>query len=202
MRMVDIGHTNAKIWHNGKIERVQLDRFEPPKEPYYFICVNPSLLSRLQADPNGTNLAEMISLKSNYQGLGIDRQVVCKAIDEGVIVDAGSAVTVDVMESGLHQGGTILPGLEAFRQTFANISPNLIFDLDASVDLMRLPQSTHEALNFATFGSLKAVIENIRGDKKLYFCGGDGALLASLFEEAIVKEDLLFKGMLKVIRGE
>ncbi len=202
MRLVDVGHTNAKIWHNGEIKRVKLEKFVPPQTPYYYICVNPAFSETLEADPKGTNVAEMVNLKTDYQGLGIDRKVVCKAVDDGVIVDAGSAVTVDVMEGGVHLGGTILPGLEAFRQSFATISPNLIFDLDVSVDLKALPQSTHEALNFATFGSIKAMIERIRGEKRLYFCGGDGTRLASLFEGAIVREDLLFEGMLKVIRGE
>jgi len=42
-----------------------------------------------------------------------------------LIIDVGSALTIDVVnESGEHQGGLIMPGLEAIRGSFAKFSTN------------------------------------------------------------------------------
>ncbi len=200
MLLVDVGNTNTKIYKNAEIKVVSTKEVKFPKEKFYYICVNSSKAEELKSLPQAIDLEPHIALKSSYRGLGVDRKVVCKAIDDGVVVDAGSAITVDVVEQGVHKGGFITLGLSAFRQSFANISDRLEFELDSSVDINRVPQSTHEALNFATFFSVVSSIEKFAKDKKLYICGGDALVLKEFFKDAFVVEDLLFKGMKRVIK--
>ncbi len=197
MYLYDIGNTNTKVYHDGAIMIDNSGNF--PQEKFYYICVNSSYHDRLASLPQAINLADKIRLKSDYKGLGIDRQIVCKAVENGVIVDAGSAITVDVMREGVHEGGFIMIGLQSFRQSFATISDALIYDLDSSIDLDRLPQNTSDALNYATFQAVVSSIEKVRGDKALILCGGDGQKLLRFFKDARYHDSLVFEGMKKVI---
>ena len=201
MLLVDAGNSFVKFYEDGKIKRERADvNITLPSKKFYYICVNPTLKPLFKSAKNGVNLEEKITLKSSYKGLGVDRKIVCKAVNDGVIVDAGSAITIDVMEESVHKGGTIMLGINSFRESFANISSNLQFDLDPSTSLDKAPNNTKDALNFALFRSIKCLIDSLRGDKQLLFCGGDGELLSSLFEGAVYKEDLVFDGMKKVIK--
>jgi len=192
MLLYDVGNTNIKCYKDGKVTIVE----QFSDEPFYYISVN----SKIKDFKNGIDLAPYFKLKTNYKGMGVDRVAVCLAIEEGVIVDAGSAVTVDIMRGGVHEGGFIMVGINAYKESFANISTALKFDLDKSIDINNLPQSTHEALNFATFKSLYLMIKEVSKDKKLYFCGGDGAMLSRYFKGSVYKKDLVFLGMKKVIK--
>ena len=200
MLLVDVGNTNIKIYDDGKIESFKADEsFKFPTEKFYYICVNSKLATILKDLKNAIDLEQMCELVTNYKGLGIDRKVVCCAVKNGVIVDAGSAITVDVMRDGIHCGGFITLGVKSFRQSFANISDRLVYDLDPSCDLENLPQNTSEALNFATFNSIRCLIDSVRGDLPLIFCGGDGEMLSGMFKDSKFKKDLVFQGMKEVI---
>jgi type III pantothenate kinase len=192
MLLYDVGNTNIKCYKDGKVTIV--DDFSD--EPFYYISVNP----KIKEFKKGINLAPYFKLKTNYKGLGVDRVAVCYAVNDGVVVDAGSAVTVDVMSKGVHKGGFIMVGINGYKESFANISTALKFDLDETIDIEKLPQSTHQALNFATFKSLYLMIKEVSDGKKLYFCGGDGKFVSRYFKDSIYKKDLVFEGMKKVIK--
>jgi type III pantothenate kinase len=201
MYLVDIGNTNIKIYHDGKIS-VQKAAKEVifPKERFYYICVNSTYHDRLKKMPQAVSLEDLIDFETAYKGMGIDRKIVCKALKNGVIVDAGSAITVDVMREGKHQGGFIMIGLSAFQQSFATISDALIYEIDEKIDLKSLPQNTNDALNFATFQAVVCAIEKVQGDLPLHFCGGDGKRLMGFFADAIYHDSLVFEGMKEVIK--
>ncbi len=200
MLLIDVGNTNIKIYDDGKIMTARSDTtYKFPDKKFYYICVNSTLEPILKSLEQAIDIEPMIDLASSYKGLGVDRKVVCMAVEHGVVIDAGSAITVDVMRDGEHKGGFITLGLEAFRKSFANISPKLEFDLDSKIDLDLVPNSTHEALNFATFGSVVSLIERVKEDLPLIFCGGDGKRLSSFFKDVSYKEDLVFEGMKRVI---
>jgi len=201
MLLIDAGNSFVKFYEDGKIRRERSDsKVTLPSKKFYYICVNPLLKPLFKSAKNGVDLAEKITLKSSYKGLGADRKIVCKAVYDGVIVDAGSAITVDVMDQGEHKGGVIMLGINSFRESFANISSNLEFDLDPSIPLDKTPNNTKDALNFALFGSIKCLVDSLRGDKQLIFCGGDADLLSRLFEGAFFRDDLVFEGMKVVIK--
>ena len=193
MLLYDSGNTNIKCYENGKVFYV--DDFDSQK-PFYYINVNP----KIKDFKNGIDLAPYFQLKSKYKGMGIDRVAACYAIDDGVVVDVGSAITVDVMKGGFHEGGFIMPGIGAYHDSLANISTALKFDIDREINLEKLPQNTHEALNFATFKSVFLMIKEVSQNMKIYFCGGDGKILSHFFKDSVYKKDLVFEGMKKVIK--
>ena len=157
MLLYDCGNTNIKCYHDGKVTFV--DDFDEQK-PFYYINVNP----KIKDFKNGIDLAPYFRLKTNYIGLGIDRIAACYSIDDGVVVDVGSAITVDVMSEGVHKGGFIMPGIGAYHDSLANISSALKFNIDENIDLDKLPQNTNEALNFSTFKSVVLMIKEVAKD--------------------------------------
>ena len=193
MLLYDVGNTNIKCYNDGKITLVE--DFDDSRE-FYYICVN----HRVVDFKNGIDLAPYFKLKTTYSGMGIDRVAVCYGVDDGVVVDVGSAITVDVMDSGVHMGGFILPGLRAYKESFATISSSLVFDIDEDIDIEKLPQNTSKALNYALFKSIYVMIKDIAGEKKIYFCGGDGEIISRFFQDSTYKNDLVFLGMKKVIK--
>ena len=193
MLLYDSGNTNIKCYKDGKVSIV--NNFDKTN-PFYYINVNP----KIKDFKNGIDLAPYFKLKTDYKGMGIDRVAVCYAVEDGVIVDAGSAITVDVMSEGFHKGGFIMPGIGAYHDSLANISTALKFDIDYEIELEILPQNTHQALNFATFKSAVLMIKEVSKDRKIYFCGGDGELFSRYFENSVYKKDLVFEGMKKVIK--
>jgi len=201
MLLYDIGNTNIKIYHDSKVEVVRAETdLTFPKKKFYYICVNSLYHDRLEKLDNAINLESKIKLDTGYKGLGVDRQIVCKALQNAVIIDAGSAITVDIMRDGKHKGGFITLGLHSFEQSFAKISDALVFKIDEDVNLNSLPQNTKDALNFATFQAVVGAIEKVRGDLPLIFCGGDGKKLLRFFKDASYHDTLVFEGMKEVIK--
>ena len=197
--LVDIGNTYAKIYHDREIKVVQAKEFYHD-EKFYYISVNHDVSRRLSKDKNAINLEPFIMINSDYKGLGIDRKVLCSFIDDGVIVDAGSAITVDVMIDGVHKGGYILPGIEAYFRAYHDISDALKVDRTKVIMMDKIPQNTSEAINYAVVKSIVSFVKEIAKDKKIYFCGGDGEFLSSFFKGSIYKKDLIFDAMKKIIK--
>ncbi len=197
MLLYDIGNSSIKCYNNGKISRV--DSFDE-KKCFYYINVNAKMAETLKALKHAKNLEPYFQLKTNYQGMGIDRIACCYAITDGVIVDAGSAITVDIMGKGRHKGGFILPGMRAYKESFATISSALIFDTNEAIDLKALPQNTTDALSFALFKSSYLMVKDVSDKKQIYFTGGDGKILSKFFKNSVYQEDLIFEGMKKVIK--
>jgi type III pantothenate kinase len=169
------------------------------KEKFYYINVNEKLKQKLESLENATDLEPYIKIDTAYKGLGIDRTAACRAIDDGVIVDAGSAITVDIMAGGLHLGGYIMPGLFALQKSFATISPRLDMTINPNTPLDLLPQNSLEAISYGAIKPIILMLKESQKDKKLYFTGGDGKFFAKFFNNAIYDSSLVFKGMLKVI---
>jgi type III pantothenate kinase len=169
MVLVDIGNTNIHIWDNGKIydskEIVSL------KDKVFYISVNKEKEKEfLKRNPKAVNLKNYVTFNTKYLGLGIDRIMACKSIKDGVVVDAGSAITIDVMEEGYHKGGIIMPGMYAFKKAFGTISEILKFNTEI-IKTDKFPNSTQEALNYGSVGAVKCVIENMAKNKQIFFYG-------------------------------
>jgi len=193
--LVDIGNTNFHIYENGKIYNLK----KPKKfnKKVYYISVNKSKEKEfLLLNPDAVNLKDYVEFKSSYKNLGIDRIMACKTIENGVVVDAGSAITIDVMRDGVHQGGIITLGLFAFKEAFVKISEVLKVEYK-DIDLSKLPQNTNEALIYGSVGSVIGLIKQFSGP--YYFTGGDGEFLAK-FVDGIYIKDLVFRGMIKTIK--
>ncbi len=129
MILCDIGNSCAKFQIDGEILRVGFNEFDAfcakilsQNRRVFYINVNPKISNFA---PNFIDLAPFVKFKSSYVGLGIDRVFGALFIENGVVIDAGSAITTDIMEHGRHVGGFIYPGFSALKNAFLSISPRL-----------------------------------------------------------------------------
>ena len=201
MILCDIGNTSYDFLIGRKHHKVFLDENLPTvKETIYFISVNEKATAKLLSlYPTAINLENHLNFQTSYVGMGVDRKVACLGIDNGVIVDAGSAITVDIMENGEHQGGFILPGLKKFHNIYAQISPKLDFDLAIKQNLDKIPQNTQDAISYSILKAIILPIKEMAQNNQLIFTGGDGEILSSFFEKSIYKKDLIFENMKRIM---
>ena len=202
--LADIGNTRIHIY-NGK-EVIHLSHEEAIEqykdEKLKYITVKHELKEKLNALKNWEDISSLMKIENEYETMGIDRKALCLSHENGIFVSAGSAITVDVVEEGKYVGGFLLPGLKAYIDAYASISPALRTELNRSISLMALPRTTKDAINFGIIGSIKSLIEKYQSDKKLYISGGDGAFISTFFENVEFDERLIFQGMKNVLKRE
>ena len=139
---------------------------------------------------------ELCGFKTLYnpESLGVDRWLACLAANykyghDMVVVDAGTAITVDIVSSnGLHLGGYITAGLGDLGNKI-NSSTNLKCKDISLIPLDSLPVQTDDALISGNlimmrgfFKQIEKIITNARfgmppnNDLKWVVTGGDGHL--------------------------
>jgi type III pantothenate kinase len=206
MILIDVGNTRAHVWKDGVIEHMKIDEVIARYRAHrvHYINVNLDHHDALSALANWENLSERIEIQGAYEGMGIDRKALCLSHEEGIFVDAGSAITVDRVEDGRYAGGFLLPGLQAYRRAFAGISPVLdhpITPIDPAIDAGNLPRDTAHGISYGVIGSIVAAVEKIRGSFPVYITGGDGAMLAKQIDGSLYDDALVFLGMRKAVRS-
>lgn len=205
MILCDIGNSSFHFFDTDKsIDFKVFDENLPVFEqtPIYFISVNAVKTALfLKHHPTAINLEPFVSLDTQYKGMGIDRQVICYQKSNCIIVDAGSAITVDILDT-CHQGGFILPGIGAYLQCYAKISPKLIVQFEKNTNLAKIPSCTQEAINYAILQSIILPIREVCGTQTIYFSGGDGEFLASFFENGIYNKNMIFDAMIQIIKDK
>ncbi|MEA3315710.1 MAG: type III pantothenate kinase [Campylobacterota bacterium] len=208
MILCDIGNTTFHFKNKKKDFRINIKKNIKNKidssKPIYFISVNEKATKKLQKNyQNIINLKDLINFKTSYNGMGIDRVVVCDYISNGIIVDIGSAITVDVMTNKIHKGGFILPGLSSYKNAYPKISKKLLFKFNRDINLDKIPMDTSNAISFAVINSIVLPILKVYEEYKLpiYFTGGDANKILKYFknQKIIYKKDLIFKSMKKII---
>ncbi|WP_086255330.1 type III pantothenate kinase [Campylobacter vicugnae] len=200
MILCDIGNTNATFFDGRKIWNLSIDEFNTyePKEKIYYINVNEKVAQKL-SNPLFIDIEPYIKLNSTYIGLGVDRAAACYAINNGLIVDAGSAITLDLMANGCHIGGFIMPGITTTLSSLKNISPRLDIPLNSQVDLECLPQRTQDAISYGVIKPIVNLINDFASGKSIYFTGGDGEFLSRFFAQSLYDRMLIFRGMQRAI---
>lgn len=199
MILCDIGNTTIDWEIHGEYSKQSAENFDPIlfTETIYFICVNSKLLSHISALKNWIDVSSYIDSEKYYSTMGIDRIMVCEAILDGVIVDAGSAVTVDVMREGHYEGGFIALGLRSVQEAYAKLSPALAWSFNFEVDLTIMAKNTPDAI---TIGYLAPLIDKIKSlGSPIIVTGGDSKVFSSFLGDSIVDNHLVFKGMKKLI---
>jgi len=119
--------------------------------------------------------------------LGVDRWMAVLAAFKRtgratVVVDAGSAVTVDVVNAqGAHKGGYIVPGLRLLQQSLWQGTKNVKVDKLASDNVYIAGTSTEEAVSKGCTLILVTLIERLVAEHRaeLVITGGDALLLAA-----------------------
>ena len=201
MILCDIGNTTFHFLINGKEKKYFLNEKLPNfNQRVYYISVNDSGTKNLKSSNDDViDLENYLEFKTKYKGMGVDRKIACIANKDSIIVDAGSAITVDIMKKGKHKGGFILPGLKAVKDLYPNISPKLQFDFNPKVNLDKIPLCTQDAISYAILKSIIQPIKNIKNKQQIIFTGGDGEFLSKYFKNSIYKKDLIFENMKRII---
>ena len=133
-----------------------------------------------------------------YETMGIDRIVASEAIESGIIIDAGSAVTVDIVKNGKFAGGFIYPGVNDMSQTYKKISSALDYSFNFECDLDIMPKNSQDAISY---GYLKTLYSEVMSHKtNIILTGGDAKIFAKIFKQSQVDELLIFKGMKKIMK--
>lgn len=202
MILCDIGNTNATFCDNGKIFAMSIKNFKEYKatQKVYFICVNDDLKQHLKSQNLFVDLENFFTLDTKYQGLGIDRVASCYLVKNGVVVDAGSAITIDVMQNSKHLGGYILPGISAMLKSYENISPRLKLPINSQISLDFLPQKTTDAISYGIIKPIITLLNEIADEKNVYFTGGDGQFLSRFFKNGVYDRMLAFRSMQNLIK--
>ncbi len=147
--------------------------------------------------------------------VGIDRLLNAVAVNElrdenrpAVIVDSGTATTVDVVSAdGAFEGGAILPGLA--------LSAKALHEYTALLPLVSVPelgQATPEPLGRNTraairsglfwgqLGAVKELIDRqVGSDAAIFVTGGGGALLAEHLPRARFEPHLPLQGLVLIV---
>ena len=157
---VDIGHSAVK-WRTlgSKVFSQSVDKFSekslPPNQSIWLSAVaHPEIVKAIEMEFSDVEVVRSLShfgsLTIAYKeplDLGSDRFLAMLGAlkhfpDRNLlIIDVGSALTIDVVnDSGEHQGGLIMPGLEAIRGSFAKFATN-----SQSLNSSTLKSNTDEA---------------------------------------------------------
>ncbi|WP_193987978.1 type III pantothenate kinase [Lelliottia steviae] len=151
-------------------------------------------------------LATLSCAYQQYQNLGIDRWLAVIAAfveypqQNCIIIDAGTATTIDVLNSeGTHLGGWILPGLDLMTTSLTQ-NTKRVFD-DAQIPFSpelgcNTPNGLKNGALVATLGAIEQAKQHISGASvTLLFAGGYGKLLADSFSHSQFDSLLVFKGL-------
>ena len=202
--LADIGNTYFHIYDGKKIVHLKhADAIAKYKdEIVFYISVKHQLSHEITNIKKWKNIFSLVGIEGEYNTMGIDRKALCLSHDDGVFIDAGSAITVDVVEEGKYVGGFILPGLNVYLEAYKTISPVLDISLVKELRLENLATTTKEQISYGIIASIKALIDKHSDGKTLYFTGGDGKFLSNFFKDANYDEMLVFHGMQKAIKNK
>ncbi|MDU7693562.1 MAG: type III pantothenate kinase [Helicobacter sp.] len=163
----------------------------------YYISVSAKNEAKLLGIKNAINMSNKIAINTAYKGLGADRAAACKGIKEGIILDFGTAITIDYMKDNAHLGGYILPGFAGYKN--ALLSASSILDLNF-LDLFddKIPQNTKEAIFFPLISFINQAIKK-EPELMVYISGGDGERFATFFPNARELKCVNFLGLARQI---
>lgn len=152
--------------------------------------------------------AEFRGLRSAYheapERLGVDRWLgligAAGDCDALCVVGCGTAVTIDVVSSGVHLGGYILPGLGLMETALLQGTGRVRFDTTPPRTVV-LGTDTATAVRNGALAAVAALVERTVARhevQRLVLTGGDAeGVAAALGCTATVEPDLLLKGMMR-----
>ena len=200
MLLCDIGNTSYHFLNHKHDYKENVKTFNPKtiQETIYYICVNTEVKKALDSLDNWIDLSKFIDKDKYYETMGIDRIFACEAISDGVIVDAGSAITVDLVEDSNFEGGFIYPGVEAMQETYKSISPVLDYPFNYKLGLTQLPKNSRDAISYGYLKTLHGEVSSY--EKQIFLTGGNAELLLNIFPDAKLNPQLIFDGMKKILQ--
>lgn len=171
-----------------------------------------------------TSQYECCGLKNGYQkfsDLGDDRWFAMQGAisltqQSFIVVDAGTAITIDACREGTHLGGLIVPGVHTLRTSLSTQAAGLDLYSDADIEevdsgpLLPLATSTQAAIVGGTLYMAAAFVNQIVVDLiqdydeafQVILTGGDSAILKPLMNFDVTETpDLVLLGMVAVTQS-
>jgi len=143
--------------------------------------------------------------------LGVDRwlAVLAASKESGferiIVADCGSAITVDILDAGVHRGGYIVPGLRLMHGALFDETSQVKVAVSTSVAGDAPGRSTAEAVQRGVLLMAAAFIEGVcrkladgGGGCLLLLTGGDSSAIQALLEVEVVvwqRHDLVLDGL-------
>ena len=198
--LCDIGNTSYSILDGTKTYKREVALFNPASitEKIYYISVNKAVSKKLEQLNNWINITQYIDKTDYYETMGIDRICAVEAVSNAIVIDAGSAITVDIVKNEKFEGGFIYPGVVAMMKTYKNISSALDYSFNFDLDLDIMPKNSQDAISYGFLRTLYS--EVMRHDLPVILTGGDAIELQKIFKNATVDENLIFDGMKQIIK--
>jgi len=205
MLLADIGNTHFHIYNGKIVEHLSYDDAiaKYRSQELCYISVKHQLSSEIEQIKSWKNISSFMIVNNEYETMGVDRKALCLSHSTGIFIDAGSAITVDVMQEGIYRGGYIFPGIKAMLNAYADISPALDIELNRKISLKQLPTTTKDGISYGIIASIKVLIDKQYSyGSKLYFTGGDGKFLSTFFENSVYSELLVFEGIREALKDK
>ena len=201
MLLCDIGNTSFHFLDDNSDDyKESVKTFNPESitKEVYFISVNQKIKDSLVGLENWIDISGYIDMKKYYHTMGIDRIFAIESVKYGIIIDAGSAITVDIVKGNVFQGGFIYPGIAAMQKTYENISPALSYSFNFECDLGIMPKNSQDSISY---GFLKTLYSEVMShNMPIILTGGDSEKFKKIFDAANVDNRLIFNGMKKIIK--
>ena len=125
-----------------------------------------------------------------------------------VVVDAGSAVTVDyVGADGQHLGGFILPGLQMMLRSLSSDAARIVFEPEPNLET-RPGLSTNECVNHGLAWLSSAFCDRVDADRQRYdlndtvLTGGDALRLQNIGLQGYLEPELVLDGLAQIHREQ
>lgn len=147
--------------------------------------------------------------------LGVDRWLAilaatAKTSSACVLVDCGSAITVDLVTSqGEHLGGYIAPGLRLMRDALSMKTTAIKLSQIGYPENDYPGRNTVAAVKSAELAMIAGLVDHAKSvlrnyeteDASLLVTGGDGEWLVSLLKDGVYQEDLVLDGLHIALAG-
>lgn len=156
--------------------------------------------------------SSLLNTKYDPSLLGIDRWLALMALkfegrESAIIIDCGTAVTIDVLRQDVHIGGWIIPGLQSMKQSLLT-STNIKLKEKISNFSLQPATNTYDAINDGCTIAIIALIEkliepsNKEDPSLLVITGGYAPLIqGSMNHPVLYRKNLVLEGMKSVVKN-
>ena len=146
---------------------------------------------------------DLVNSYPEPEKMGVDRWMAMVATrsfcsQPAVVIDAGSAITIDIIaESGLHEGGYILPGVAMMERSLLRDTQRVRFDARAPASVFpgtKTSDCVAAGIWAAAFGAVKLVLAR-HAQHRVVVTGGDGQSLLDLGIDGKWRPNLVLEGI-------
>ena len=148
----------------------------------------------------------------NPSEIGADRvanAIAAVQISENcIVIDFGTAITIDIIEKRSYKGGAILPGLTTSAHSLFEKTAKLP-QVDLSAPLKCIGSNTADNIKigivkgtaYAVNGLVKEVKEALRNDPIVILTGGQSKIIQKLIRYDLVEQNLTLRGMYTFLKN-